>query len=77
MTARIPPVLAVACVSYGVSRYHQMNQESQSEAQSAAAEEERRQRQRNEQLLDAYGDRESLESLEEAIRVHEAQQKGR
>ncbi|KAB5554623.1 hypothetical protein GE09DRAFT_1058925 [Coniochaeta sp. 2T2.1] len=69
----IPPALAVAAVGYGVSAYRQQAQQiDQMPAASDAA--ERRRRQAALVLDDAYGDRTSLEGLERAMRVYEAQQ---
>ncbi|KAB5572763.1 hypothetical protein GE09DRAFT_1217305 [Coniochaeta sp. 2T2.1] len=68
----IPPALAVAAVGYGVSAYRQQAQLDQIPAASEVA--ERRRRQAALVLDDAYGDRTSLEGLERAMRVYEAQQ---
>jgi hypothetical protein len=68
--------VALACAGYGVSAYKQSQIERHPAAPSgddlAAA--ETRRRQQAAMLDDAYGDRSSLEGLERAMRVYEAQQ---
>jgi hypothetical protein len=75
---RIPPAVALAAVGYGVSAYTQSRGVASSAGtgfeESAAAAAERRRRQAAAVLDDAYGDRSSLEGLERAMRVYEAQQ---
>ena len=68
---RIPPVVAIAAVGYGVSAYREQSYINQRMAAAEAA--ERRRRQAALVLDDAYGDRTSLEGLERAMRVYEAQ----
>jgi hypothetical protein len=69
---RIPPALALAYgASYAVSTYQEMNRAS------AAAESQAEMRRRQMLLDDAYGDRTSLEGLERAMRLYEAQSKER
>ena len=72
----IPPAIALAGIGYGVSLYRQsQTSEKTSGRPSGGAEAEAERRRRNEELMSAYGDRDSLESLEEAVRVYESQQR--
>ncbi|KLU87248.1 hypothetical protein MAPG_06249 [Magnaporthiopsis poae ATCC 64411] len=73
---RIPPAIALAGIGYGVSLYRQsQTSEKTSGRPSGGAEAETERRRRNEELMSAYGDRDSLESLERAVRVYESQQR--
>ncbi|KAF6814043.1 hypothetical protein CMUS01_08076 [Colletotrichum musicola] len=68
----IPPTVAVVAVGYGLNTYRQ----SMVQRRIAVAEAERQaveERKRAAKLLDAYGDRSSLEELEKAMQVYEAQ----
>ncbi|KAM7195797.1 hypothetical protein V8F20_007367 [Naviculisporaceae sp. PSN 640] len=84
----LPPLLAAVALGYGVTAYreaqierHLSSRPSVTAYSSAAlpteketeAEFEKRRKNFN-QLADAYGDRSSLEELEHAMRVYEAQQ---
>lgn len=67
----VPPLVAMVAVGYGVATYR----EAQIERHLAAAEKaDLERRRKNMALADAYGDRSSLEELEHAMRVYEAQQ---
>ncbi|OIW31714.1 hypothetical protein CONLIGDRAFT_641499 [Coniochaeta ligniaria NRRL 30616] len=70
----IPPAVALAAAGYGVSAYRQAQMERHLAAAEQDAAAERRRRQAAAVLDDAYGDRSSLEGLERAMRVYEAQQ---
>jgi hypothetical protein len=72
---RVEKKLAVAAITaagigYGMSKYrqHQDGQRLAQELSEAAT------RKRSETMMDAYGDRGSLEALEAAVRMYEAQQ---
>lgn len=67
----IPPVLAVIGAGYAAVTYRRTQAEQQ---QAAAAQAEAERRRRDAALADAYGDRSSLEELERAMQVYEAQQ---
>ncbi|KAK4159807.1 hypothetical protein QBC43DRAFT_293561 [Cladorrhinum sp. PSN259] len=68
----LPPLAGVVAAGYAVVSYRG----AQIEKQMAAAEQADLARRRNNMALaDAYGDRSSLEELERAMRVYEAQQK--
>ncbi|KAK4109071.1 hypothetical protein N656DRAFT_771246 [Canariomyces notabilis] len=68
----VPPLVAVVGAGYGIASYR----EAQGSQRLAAAEQaEAERRRRNAALADAYGDRSSLEELERAIKVYEAQQR--
>ena len=72
---RIPPAVALAVAGYGVSAYRQYQTKAAAARDIAAAEAERTRRRAAAVLDDAYGDRSSLEGLERAVRVYEAQQR--
>ncbi|KAL0935902.1 uncharacterized protein CTRU02_208117 [Colletotrichum truncatum] len=69
----IPPTVAVVAVGYGLNSYRQNMVQRRlamaEEAEKRAVED----RKRAAKLLDAYGDRSSLEELEKAMQVYEAQ----
>ncbi|KAJ0383161.1 hypothetical protein COL922a_011053 [Colletotrichum nupharicola] len=69
----IPPTVAVVAVGYGLNTYRQ----AMVQRRIAMAEQAERQavedRKRAAKLMDAYGDRSSLEELEKAMQVYEAQ----
>ncbi|WYZ35254.1 hypothetical protein EsH8_I_001530 [Colletotrichum jinshuiense] len=68
----LPPTAAVVAVGYGLNAYR----ESMVQRRLASAEAEKRaieDRKRQASLMDAYGDRSSLEALEKAMQVYEAQ----
>ncbi|KAK3307412.1 uncharacterized protein B0T15DRAFT_492891 [Chaetomium strumarium] len=68
----IPPLAAVVTAGYAVASYRQ----AQVDERLAAAEQAEVERRRREAALaDAYGDRGSLEELERAMRVYEAQRR--
>jgi len=68
---RIPPVAAVVTAGYALTAYR----ETRAAHQHEQADLERRRR--NAAMADAYGERDSLEELERAVRVYElAQQQG-
>ncbi|KAK4213702.1 N-acetylglucosaminyl-phosphatidylinositol [Rhypophila decipiens] len=83
----LPPLLAAVALGYGVTAYREaqierhLSPHSPTSYSSATlpteketqAEFEKRRKKFNE-LADAYGDRNSLEELEHAMRVYEAQQ---
>ncbi|KAK3378858.1 hypothetical protein B0T24DRAFT_674695 [Lasiosphaeria ovina] len=72
----IPPIVALVGVGYGVTAYRDA-QVDKHLAMSVAAEQAEAERRRRESLLaDAYGDRSSLEGLEQAMKVYEAQGRG-
>ncbi|EJT82146.1 hypothetical protein GGTG_02120 [Gaeumannomyces tritici R3-111a-1] len=72
----IPSAVALAGIGYGVSMYRQSQAAKQAPGRRpSGAEDEAERRRRTEELMTAYGDRDSLESLEEAIRVYESQQR--
>jgi hypothetical protein len=71
---RVAPVAALVAVGYGVAAYREAQIEKQIAATATAQQEEAERQRRTAALMDAYGDRESLESLEHAMRVYEAQQ---
>jgi hypothetical protein len=64
----------LAAVGYGVSAYRQSQIERHLVMTEQDVAAERRRRQAAMMLDDAYGDRSSLEGLERAMRVYEAQQ---
>lgn len=66
--------MALIAVGYGVSTYTQSQLERQHIGDMAAVAEETQRRQAAALLDDAYGDRSSLEGLERAMRLYEAQQ---
>ncbi|TDZ20948.1 hypothetical protein C8034_v011702 [Colletotrichum sidae] len=65
----IPPTLAVVAVGYGLNTYRQTMVQRRAEAAARELEE----RKRSLKLLDAYGDRSSLEELEKAMAAYESQ----
>ncbi|KAK4189416.1 hypothetical protein QBC35DRAFT_380348 [Podospora australis] len=67
----VPPLVGVMAAGYAVASYRQVQVSKQVMAAEAADLERRR---KNLALADAYGDRSSLEELERAMRVYEAQQ---
>ncbi|KAK3318836.1 hypothetical protein B0H66DRAFT_603401 [Apodospora peruviana] len=77
----VPPLLAAVAVGYGVTTYREAQIQKHLSAisnvpmpaQESEVEFEKR-RQKANALADAYGDRTSLEELEHAMRVYEAQQ---
>ncbi|KAL8370020.1 hypothetical protein RB595_000399 [Gaeumannomyces hyphopodioides] len=71
----IPSAVALAGIGYGVSMYRQSQAAKGPGRRPSGTEDEAERRRRNEELMSAYGDRDSLESLEEAIRVYESQQR--
>lgn len=66
--------MALAAVAYGVSAYGQTRTDRRLLAAEEEEAAERRRLQVAAVLDDAYGDRSSLEGLERAVRVYEAQQ---
>ena len=71
---RVPPLVGLIATGYAVATYRE-GQVEKHLAQSAAAEKtDAEQRRKFTALADAYGDRTSLEELERAMRVYEAQQ---
>ncbi|KAJ9160946.1 hypothetical protein NKR19_g2742 [Coniochaeta hoffmannii] len=70
----IAPAVALAAVGYSVSAYKQAQAGRRALAAEESAAAERRRRQAAAVLDDAYGDRSSIEGLERAMRVYEAQQ---
>ncbi|ELQ41794.1 hypothetical protein OOU_Y34scaffold00254g12 [Pyricularia oryzae Y34] len=74
----IPPAVAIAGIAYphegyGVTKF----QQSRSLRSAAQKADEADRKRRNDLMADAYGDRGSLEALEEACRVYESQQQRR
>ncbi len=70
--------LAVAVgIGYAVATYRQGPVERSRARAQAAEEDEAERRRRSSLLMDAYGDRDSIESLEQAMKVYEAQQRGK
>ncbi|GAB1319385.1 N-acetylglucosaminyl-phosphatidylinositol biosynthetic protein [Madurella fahalii] len=67
----VPPLVGVITAGYAVATYREAQVEERL-AQAQQAEAERRRK--DAALADAYGDRSSLEELERAMRVYEAQQ---
>ncbi|KAK3389790.1 hypothetical protein B0H63DRAFT_519023 [Podospora didyma] len=70
----VPPLVALVGVGYGVAAYREGQIEKHLAKTSAAEQAEAERRRKNMILADAYGDRGSLEELEHAMRVYEAQQ---
>ena len=68
---------AVAALGYGIAAYRQAQADKGQGVQAAAAQAEAERKRQNSVLMDAYGDRGSLEELEHAIRVYEAQRGGK
>ncbi len=68
---------AVAALGFGIAAYRQALAEKGQSVQAAAAQAELDRKRQNSVLMDAYGDRGSLEELENAIRVYEAQRGGK
>ncbi|KAK4044132.1 hypothetical protein C8A01DRAFT_31734 [Parachaetomium inaequale] len=78
----LPPLAAVVTAGYAVTSYRDAQAQSQLAASSSPSAEqaeaaERRRQQREAAMADAYGDRDSLEALERAVAVYEAQRGGR
>lgn len=69
----ISAIAAVAAVGigYGVSKYREVAANKQQQEFEAA------QRRRAEAMMEAYGDRDSLESLEAAVKAYETQRMSR
>lgn len=74
LNSRIPPVAGVVLTGYAVATYRETQISSQLAQQQAELEAEAARRRRDAAMADAYGDRSSLEELERAMRVYEAQQ---
>ncbi|KAK3352553.1 hypothetical protein B0T25DRAFT_188181 [Lasiosphaeria hispida] len=66
----VPPIAALVVAGYGVASYR----EAQVERHLATEQAELERRRRTVALADAYGGGNSLEDLEHAMRVYEAQQ---
>lgn len=70
----VPPVFALIFLGYGISVYRQ----SQIERYFARADEsqrlDRERRRRTALLLDAYGDKSSLDDIQHAMMIYESQQ---
>ena len=76
---RLPPLAAVVTAGYAVTAYRNNtnNSNGQLSTQLLASEQaEAERRRRDAAMADAYGDRGSLEELERAMAVYEAQQGG-
>ncbi|KAK4134440.1 hypothetical protein BT67DRAFT_379651 [Trichocladium antarcticum] len=70
----VTPLAAVVCAGYAVASYREAQVSARLAAADSAATATAAQRRRDAQMADAYGDRGSLEALERAMRVYEAQQ---
>ena len=68
---------AVAALGYGIAAYRQAQAEKGQSVQAAAAQAELERKRQQNLLMDAYGDRGSLEELENAVRLYEAQRGGK
>lgn len=69
-SSRLPPIAAVAAAGYAANAYRQ------TAAERRAVEAERQARESGRlaaELMDAYGDGESLDALERAVAVYESQ----
>ncbi|KAJ0329404.1 hypothetical protein COL5a_003960 [Colletotrichum fioriniae] len=69
----IPPTVAVAAVGYGLNAYREGMVERRQAKNAAAEKQAIEDRKRAAKLMDAYGDRSSLEELEKAMAVYESQ----
>ncbi|KAG7049836.1 hypothetical protein CCUS01_03944 [Colletotrichum cuscutae] len=69
----IPPTVAVVAVGYGLNAYREGMVERRRAKNAAAEKQAIEDRMRAAKLMDAYGDRSSLEELEKAMAVYESQ----
>ncbi|KAK3680569.1 hypothetical protein B0T22DRAFT_439196 [Podospora appendiculata] len=70
----VPPLVTLVGVGYGVAAYREAQIGKHLASAAAADKAEAERRRKNAALADAYGDRNSIEALEHAMRVYEAQQ---
>ncbi|KXH66822.1 hypothetical protein CSAL01_04792 [Colletotrichum salicis] len=69
----VPPTVAVVAVGYGLNAYREGMVERRQAKNAAAEKQVIEDRKRAAKLMDAYGDRSSLEELEKAMAVYESQ----
>ncbi|KAK2046125.1 hypothetical protein LZ31DRAFT_540717 [Colletotrichum somersetense] len=69
----IPPTVAVVAVGYGLNTYREGMVQRRLASVAAAEKQAVEDRKRAATLMDAYGDRSSLEALEKAVQVYESQ----
>ncbi|GKT54481.1 hypothetical protein ColTof4_13726 [Colletotrichum tofieldiae] len=69
----IPPTVAVVAVGYGLNTYREGMVQRRLANAAAAEKQAIEDRKRAALLMDAYGDRSSLEALEKAMQVYESQ----
>ncbi|TQN64596.1 hypothetical protein CSHISOI_10835 [Colletotrichum shisoi] len=69
----IPPTVAVVAVGYGLNVYREGMVQRRLARTAAAEKQAIEDRKRATMLMDAYGDRSSLEALEKAMEVYESQ----
>ncbi|KAH8886935.1 hypothetical protein GQ53DRAFT_329621 [Thozetella sp. PMI_491] len=70
-------LVAAAGVGYAVVAYRQGQTERSTARAEAAERSEAERRRRDALLMDAYGDRDSIEALEHAMKVYESQQRNK
>ncbi|KAJ9148901.1 hypothetical protein NKR23_g4743 [Pleurostoma richardsiae] len=70
----IPPFLVLMTIGYGISAYRQGQIEEYLTNMEKLHQQDAERRRRAKLLLDAYGDRTSLDELQAAMRVYESQQ---
>ncbi|KAJ2980822.1 hypothetical protein NQ176_g2410 [Zarea fungicola] len=71
----VPTIVGLSIVGYGAKIYIDGAREKREQVLEARYREEAERRRRNDMLLDVYGDRESLEGLEKAIKFYESGKK--
>ncbi|KAK2052362.1 hypothetical protein LY76DRAFT_526831 [Colletotrichum caudatum] len=69
----IPPTVAAVAVGYGLNTYREGMVQRRLASAAAAEKQAVEDRKRAAVLMDAYGDRSSLEALEKAVQVYESQ----
>lgn len=65
--------VAAASIGYGLNKYKEVRIERQEQRAQSMHEMEQRRRAEAEAMMDAYGDRENLDSLEAAVKAYDAQ----
>lgn len=75
VSPRVPTIVGLSIVGYGAKIYIDGAREKREQVLEARYREEAERRRRNDMLLDVYGDRESLEGLEKAIKFYESGKK--
>ncbi|KAI7776749.1 hypothetical protein LA080_004467 [Diaporthe eres] len=70
----VPTIFAMVCIGYGVSAYRRNQIETYLSRTADFEKQDMNRRRRSTVLMDAYGDKSSLEDIERAMAIYESQQ---